>query len=175
MSAILLQGLDGATISTIYYINQSNGHGLLAPLDNHAMIASGFSSVELTTAAGVFCFSGHGSIEATASVYTQIVGTDSFFERSFEMLRDQWYAETEYTSSFTRLVMSSAYQRIIGMGPEAVPLILRQIEREGDDPGHWGWALSAITREDPVPNNAAGDTVKIADAWLSWGRSRYAW
>jgi hypothetical protein len=99
----------------------------------------------------------------------------NYIDYTFRMLLEQWYKETEYTSSFTRIVMSSPYQRIIGMGPEVVPLILRQIESEGDDPAHWGWALSSITGEDPVPDKAAGDTVKIAEAWLSWGRSRYAW
>jgi hypothetical protein len=93
----------------------------------------------------------------------------------FKILLEQWRKETRYTSSFTQMMMSSAYQKIIGMGPDIVPLILREIEGEGDDPDHWGWALSAITDEDPVPASAAGDTVKIAKAWLSWGRARYAW
>ena len=98
-----------------------------------------------------------------------------YTEYMFKKLVEQWYSETEYTSSITRIVSDPSYQRIIGMGPDVVPLILRQIESEGDDPGHWGWALSSITGENPVPDEAAGDPVKIAEAWVLWGRSRYAW
>lgn len=73
------------------------------------------------------------------------------------------------------MMLCSAYQRIIGMGDRAVPLILAELEREAGDPDHWGWALHAITGDDPIPEEAAGDTVQIARAWLDWGRARYAW
>jgi hypothetical protein len=73
------------------------------------------------------------------------------------------------------MVMSPSYQRIIGMGGRAVPMILRELENSGDDPDHWFWALEMITGEDPVPVAAYGDTVRMAQAWLSWAQGRYAW
>ena len=69
-----------------------------------------------------------------------------------------------------------SYQRVIGMGEKAIPLILRQLENEGDDPDHWFWALQAITREDPVPEDARGDMKEMARAWLDWAyMAGYDW
>ena len=61
------------------------------------------------------------------------------------------------------------------MGEKAVSLILAQLVREGDDPDHWYAALEAITGEDPVPENAYGDTVKIAAAWITWAEGKNGW
>lgn len=66
--------------------------------------------------------------------------------------------------------MLPAYQRIIGMGPDAVPLILAQLEAEGDDPDQWFWALRAITAANPVKPEDQGNTVKMAEAWLRWAK-----
>jgi hypothetical protein len=93
----------------------------------------------------------------------------------FEELRLKWQQEAGDTSSITKIVTCTSYQRIIGMGRVAVPLIMRQMESEGDDPDHWGWALRSITGANPVSKEAAGDSLEIAKAWLAWGRLRYAW
>jgi hypothetical protein len=88
-------------------------------------------------------------------------------EEQFARLVEQWKADTEFESSLTRVVMHNAYQRIIGMGGAAIPLILRELERE---PDYWFWALAAITGEDP-----ADDTETIEEAserWLEWGRNQ---
>jgi hypothetical protein len=92
----------------------------------------------------------------------------------FEFLRLRWQVERRATSSITQMMLMPAYQRIIGMGERAVPLILAQLKKKGDDPDHWGWALHSITGADPVPAEAAGDTVRIAEAWLAWGKRHYA-
>lgn len=65
--------------------------------------------------------------------------------------------------------MHPAYQRIIGLGPRAVPLILRELQKTR---GHWLWALNAITGEDPAP--PAATYSEAVDAWLEWGKeNRY--
>jgi hypothetical protein len=61
--------------------------------------------------------------------------------------------------------MHPAYQQIIGMGVDALPLILRELERE---PDHWFWALEAITGENPVPPTDRGRLNEMARAWLRW-------
>ena len=55
------------------------------------------------------------------------------------------------------------------MGPAAAPLILRQLEAEGDDPDQWFWALRAITGCQPVPEEDFGNFSKMARCWLKWG------
>jgi hypothetical protein len=141
------------------------------------------------------CFPSHGDVEY------QIVGnTDSFFaayytvgvrpvrssdlpvctvapdEAVFASLVQRWYAERGATSSITEMAMCHSYQRIIGMGEKAIPLILRQLEAEGEDPDHWFWALQALTGTNPVPPDARGDMREMARAWLDWAYLKgYAW
>lgn len=90
----------------------------------------------------------------------------------FNRLRDKWKTERGPESSTTRLVMHPAYQMIIGMGPDIVPLLLRELEQRVD---FWFWALHAITEEDPVPPESRGNGKEMAKAWLDWGRGRYKW
>ena len=71
----------------------------------------------------------------------------------------------------TDMAMCPAYQSMIAMGLAAVPLILSQLTSEGDEPDHWFWALRTLTNLDPVKAEDRGDIVKMADAWLGWGRS----
>ena len=93
----------------------------------------------------------------------------------FQHLIVTWKKERGATSSIPQMSMCPSYQKIIGMGEKAVPLILRQLQSESDDPGHWHWALSAITGANPVPEDAIGNTRKISKAWLQWARDKYAW
>ncbi|MFN0242274.1 MAG: hypothetical protein ACKVWV_05220 [Planctomycetota bacterium] len=87
----------------------------------------------------------------------------------FATLRDEWLAGTEFSSSFEEIVLHPAYQRIIGMGPRALRPILRELRQNVE---HWGWALSAITGEDPVPPTSRGNLREIRDAWLRWAGER---
>jgi hypothetical protein len=91
----------------------------------------------------------------------------------FQRLRAQWEHECGISSSLTKIVLAPSYQRIIALGPKAIPLILRQLELEGDDPDWWFWALEMLTGHDPVPENARGNTVAMAEAWLEWGKREH--
>jgi hypothetical protein len=85
----------------------------------------------------------------------------------FEELARQWRRETAHLSSVSKMAMHPAYQRITGLGPAALPLILRELKRK---PGHWFWALNAISGEDPAQ---PGDNFPQAvAAWLRWGEER---
>ena len=64
------------------------------------------------------------------------------------------------------MAMLKPYQRIIGMGWPVVPLLLDELQRQ---PDQWFWALEAITDEDPVPPEAAGNVDLMAQAWINWG------
>jgi len=74
--------------------------------------------------------------------------------------------ETAHLSSIHTLSMHPAYQRIIGMGPEVVPYILRQLV---SDKGYWFWALKAITGENPIKPNNRGNINAMVQDWLQWG------
>ena len=85
----------------------------------------------------------------------------------FQVLADQWKAGTAYLSSTPAMVAHPAYQAIIALGRPALPLILRDLERE---PAHWFEALQAITGADPVPRSDWGNVPAMRAAWLRWGR-----
>ncbi|AOX00521.1 MULTISPECIES: hypothetical protein [Moorena] len=94
-------------------------------------------------------------------------------EQTFRQLVHQWREETRGISSTTQAAMHPAYQQIIGMGKEAIPLLLRELEQKS---GRWFWALKSITREDPVQEEHQGNTQKMIEAWLNWGlRNGYKW
>lgn len=93
----------------------------------------------------------------------------------FARLVVQWHKERGATSSLSAMILCSAYLQIIGMGEAALPLILAQMKEEGDDPDHWSAALEAITGVNPVPEEAYGDTVQIAEAWLDWAERTNVW
>jgi len=87
-------------------------------------------------------------------------------EQKFQDLASRWRRETRLLSSVTAMAMHPAYQQIIGMGEQALPLIFQDLRRE---PDHWFWALGAITGQNPVPDAHAGDLEAMAEDWLSWG------
>ena len=84
----------------------------------------------------------------------------------FQDLAETWRLETAYASSAYDITMHSAYQQIIGLGPQVIPLVLRELRRQ---PDQWFWALKALTCADPVNDEDRGDLHRMTDAWVQWG------
>lgn len=94
-------------------------------------------------------------------------------EQRFHDLVATWKRERGPHSSSARLAEHPAYRAIIAMGPEVVPWLLRELERE---PDHWFRALYALTGVNPVPPESRGRIREMAEAWLRWGRQQgYQW
>jgi hypothetical protein len=85
----------------------------------------------------------------------------------FRRLAGEWKERSRFLSNSAQIAMLKPYQRIIGMGWDAVPLILEELQSE---PRQWFWALESITDENPVPPEAAGKVRLMAQAWIDWGR-----
>jgi hypothetical protein len=90
---------------------------------------------------------------------------EHLLEQKFRRLVEQWHQETEHISSITKASMHPAYQRIIGMGHNAIPLLLRELQQ---NPDHWFWALNAISEQDPARSEDTFDGA--VRAWLKWGK-----
>lgn len=88
-------------------------------------------------------------------------------EKTFFELAGQWRREANYMSIMGDIISHPAYQQIINMGFDVVPLILRELNKE---PDHWFWALRSITGANPVKSEDKGRLKKMAAAWLGWGR-----
>ena len=89
--------------------------------------------------------------------------------KRFHRLAREWREQSRHLSNHAQIAMLRPYQRIIGMGMPAVPLILEELRSEPDP---WFWALEAITDDNPVPPEAAGIVPLMAQAWVDWGRQQ---
>lgn len=85
----------------------------------------------------------------------------------FERLKKIWKEETLVLSSTPRIVFHPAYQQIIGLGPDVLPLIFDELQ---NGPEHWFWALYSITGDNPVTEIEDGNMWAMRDAWLKWGK-----
>jgi hypothetical protein len=92
--------------------------------------------------------------------------TDEELKVAFEELALSWSADTAHLSSPVKLMEHPAYHRIIALGPSVLPLMLRDLAESGR---FWFPALSAISGENPVPADAAGDIERMTSAWIEWG------
>ena len=88
-------------------------------------------------------------------------------EEEFRRNADKWQEDTQHLSNVTKRSIHQSYQRIIGMGEAVVPLILKELADRG--PNDWFWALTAITGENPITEEIAGNMVKMTGVWLEWG------
>lgn len=89
--------------------------------------------------------------------------------RKFSILAQQWETEIEGMSSTVRMSQHPAYQEIIQMGTQIVPLLLQELKR---NPLYWLSALQEITGENPVQPEQRGRIKQMAEAWLKWGKER---
>jgi hypothetical protein len=94
-------------------------------------------------------------------------------EKKFRRLADKWHNETDMHSSTLKVVAHPAYLRIIAMGRNAIPLILREMKQ---GPGHWLPAINAITEdlraEGENPASSCATSSEARAAWVKWGESK---
>lgn len=96
-------------------------------------------------------------------------GVDEDLAVAFEELAQTWASETAHISSPLKLIEHPAYRQIVGLGAAVLPLLLRDLS---ESHRFWFPALSAITGENPIPEDAAGNVTRMTEAWLAWGRER---
>jgi hypothetical protein len=95
------------------------------------------------------------------------ISPSDLLELEFYRLAENWKYETSSLSSITKKVRHPDYLKIIKMGGNVLPFILRSLMKE---PDHWFVALKSITNEDPIPYGASfQDSV---NGWIAWGRER---
>ncbi len=102
-------------------------------------------------------------VQQPRSVFAETV------EQQFRRLEAQWKADTEFLSDADKIINHAAFQGIIALGADVVPLLLRDLEKQ---PSLWVWALPRITGANPVPEEDAGNIRTMTEAWLRWGREK---
>ena len=94
-------------------------------------------------------------------------------DEKFLRLADTWHRAIAHHSSSSVRYGHPLYQEIIAMGPEVVPLLLRDLEANGR---FWFAALAKLTGANPVPESAWGNFEEKRAAWLKWGKENgYQW
>lgn len=87
----------------------------------------------------------------------------------FQLLAATWRKATAHMSSSSDKVAHPAFQAIVNLGPNIIPILLQELAHGS---GHWHRALQRITSIDPVPPADQGNLEKITAAWLQWGREQ---
>jgi hypothetical protein len=87
----------------------------------------------------------------------------------FYALASDWEQEVAGMSSTAQMSQHPAYQEIINMGTQILPLLLSELKK---NPVYWLSALSAITGENPIKPEQRGRVKQMASAWIEWGRNQ---
>lgn len=109
----------------------------------------------------------HGSHDNGATAVAEFRHTPEEVERRFGILLEQWTRETHFESNYSRLMAHPAYRKILGLGPQVVPLLLKNLVHGS---GPWLAALEDITGENPIRVEHEHDARLMVEDWLEWGR-----
>jgi hypothetical protein len=109
-----------------------------------------------------------------SGIQTEIVVADvPTLERRFNEQADKWGRETEHLSSPMQIMMHPSYQAILGMARENEQGVIRLMLRDlRDNRRMWFWALSYLTKDNPIKPTDAGKLDKMIKAWVDWGTRR---
>jgi hypothetical protein len=87
-------------------------------------------------------------------------------EERFKKLAKEWRDETWFSSSTKDRIEHPAYQKIIKIGPEVIPFLLKDMQNNYT---HWFHALHVLTGEDPTDPNHPGNVMLMTEEWVKWG------
>src|SRR5436190_2078602 len=91
----------------------------------------------------------------------------STLKQQFDKLAETWRKDCMWISSMDQLSEHPAYQQIIAMGQDVVPILLEEMQ---NSPDHWSMALHAITGADPLKDEHRGKLKLMAQDWVEWGK-----
>lgn len=115
-----------------------------------------------------FQFSKYIAIRRKAAVFISIPA-EMDIASEFQVLANEWYEQTGADSSLTRITGNPSYLRIIALGKRVIPLILRELQKH---PAPWFVALRALTGEQTIGKEHAGNFSKMAESWVTWGKAQ---
>jgi hypothetical protein len=102
--------------------------------------------------------------KSTEEHFKQPVTRKSVIDRFYDLALT-WQHDHMFTSDMDRVAMHPAYQQIIGMGNEVLPLIFQQLQF---NPNYWFAALNAITGVNPVKEDHLGNLQAMSNDWVEW-------
>jgi hypothetical protein len=104
---------------------------------------------------------------------TTVTKASNTLEQGFQEQANKWASETEHLSSPAQMMLHPSYQAILGMAREDEEGIIRLMLRDlRDNRRLWFWALSYLTKENPIKREDAGKLDRMIKAWVDWGKQR---
>jgi hypothetical protein len=95
--------------------------------------------------------------------------TAARIEKRFRALAADWSENTRHISSVNDLISHSSYQEIIKLGWDVVPFLLLDLQQ---NKRFWFPALHAITKVRPFDPSDAGNSRRMTEAWVTWGKRK---
>jgi hypothetical protein len=95
-------------------------------------------------------------------------GQETVAER-FHRLAAEWSREVQNVSSLTAMVAHPKYRQIVDLGWEVVPFLLTDLQR---NKRFWLPALHEITEIQPFDSSDAGNSKRMMNAWIKWGKNK---
>ena len=77
----------------------------------------------------------------------------------------------EKLGMYEKIVITEEYEQILGMGPQIIPLLLKEIQKEKPFFPLFS-ILEFITGENPVRPGPAGFLPNAARDWIEWGKRK---
>jgi len=87
----------------------------------------------------------------------------------FSQLAEDWSSKTGHVSSISDLASHPSYKKIIELGWDVVPFLLKDLQ---ENRRFWFPALYAITNVRPFDPSDAGNGKRMTEAWITWGRRK---
>jgi hypothetical protein len=95
--------------------------------------------------------------------------THGDIEYRFHKLAKEWSEETRSISSVTALTSHRNYREIVKLGWDVVPYLLIDLQQNRR---FWFPALYEITQVRPFDRSDAGNSKRMTEAWVKWGRKK---
>jgi len=87
----------------------------------------------------------------------------------FHALADEWTQAVGNSSSLTAMTRHPKYREIVQLGWPVVPHLLKDLQRGR---GFWFPALEEITGIRPFDLSDAGNSMRMIQAWVQWGKRK---
>jgi hypothetical protein len=90
-------------------------------------------------------------------------------KQRFRRLANEWEKEIGNASSLTAMTKHPKYKQIVNLGWDAVPFMLSDLQQSR---GFWFPALNEITGIQPFDLSDAGNSKRMIEAWVKWGKRK---
>jgi len=90
-------------------------------------------------------------------------------ECCFKKLADEWSKAIGNSSSLTAVARHPKYRKIIELGWNVLPFMLVDLQKNRR---FWFPALHEITGIRPFDNRDAGNSERMVQAWVQWGKRK---